>query len=485
MPAAFDGRILNFIGGELREPLSREYLDCENPATGEIYAQVPDSGAEDLEVAVSAAHDAAAGWRDLGAERRATIMHKLADLIEARLEEFALAESVDNGKPLSLARAVDIPRSISNIRFFADLGKSFRGQEYTSEKSFSYTLRQPFGVVATISPWNLPLLLFSWKLAPALAAGNCVIAKPSEVTPMTAFLLSKLANEAGFPAGVLNVIHGRGPRIGAAITAHPRIPAVSFTGGTATGRSIYQGAAGLLKKVSLELGGKNPTIVFDDAHHDLSLQGAKMAGFTNQGQICLCGSRILVQQDVYDRFRDEFVAQVKQFSIADPLEETTMMGAMVSKAHMEKVLGYIDLAVQEGGKILTGGQRRVLAGRCANGYFIEPTVIEGLRADCRTNQEEIFGPVVTLMPFKDEEDAIAIANSTQYGLAASIWTENPERARRVAARIDSGIIWVNCWNMRDLRTPFGGMKNSGVGREGGLHAMEFFTEVKTVCQPAA
>lgn len=479
------GKIFNLIGGELRVPLSKEYFPTENPATGEEYAQVPDSDERDLDLAVNAARDAFPAWSGMGAEKRAAIMNRLADLIEQRAEDFVRAECVDNGKPLSLCRMVDIPRAIGNIRFFAELGKHFGGDTYDTDKSHSYTLRQPFGTVATISPWNLPLLLFTWKLAPALASGNCVIAKPSEVTPATAFLLSTLVTEAGFPAGALNVLHGRGPQIGGAITRHPGIPAISFTGGTATGKIIYQTAAQLLKKVSLELGGKNPTIIFDDAHHDNSLQGAKMAAFTNQGQICLCGSRILIQQDIYTRFRDEFVKQAQNLVVGDPLHENTIIGAMVSKPHMEKVLGHIDLAEKEGGKILTGGNRRVIKGRCENGYFIEPTVIEGLSPNCRTNQEEIFGPVVTLIPFKDDDEAVEIANGTQFGLAASIWTENAERAKRVAARIDSGIVWVNCWNLRDLRTPFGGMKNSGVGREGGERALQFFTEEKTVCRPAA
>lgn len=478
-----EGKILNFIGGELREPVSKDYFDDENPATGEVYSQVPDSGSRDLDIAVEAARQAFPAWRDMGAEGRAEIMHRLANLLEKHQEEFILAECVDNGKPASLCRIADIPRGINNLRFFADLGRAFGGQVFESDKAVSYTLRQPFGVVATISPWNLPLLLFTWKLAPALAAGNCVIAKPSEITPMTAYMLSALANEAGFPPGALNVIHGRGPKIGAAITGHPGIPAISFTGGTVTGRKIYQAASAHLKKVSLELGGKNPTIVFDDANHDLSLQGAKMAAFTNQGQICLCGSRILVQESIYAQFRDAFVEQAKSLVVGDPLSPDVILGAMVSKAHMEKVLGYIDLAVEEGGKILCGGQRRVPGGRCENGYFIEATVIEGLPPQCRTNQEEIFGPVVTLMPFRDEDEAVEIANGTPYGLAATVWTENPERAKRVAARLDSGIVWVNCWNLRDLRTPFGGMKQSGVGREGGLRALEFFTEEKTVCQP--
>ena len=478
-------KILNFIGGELVPPASGEYFGNEDPSIAQVYSEVPDSDEKDLDAAVAAAEKASPVWRQMPAESRAQIMHNLAGLMEKRREDFARAECIDNGKPLSLCRSVDIPRGIANIRFFADAGKDMAGETFRAEKSFSYTLRQPFGVVATISPWNLPLLLFTWKLAPALASGNCVIAKPSEVTPMTAYMLSTLAEEAGFPKGVLNVVHGRGARIGAAITRHPGIPAISFTGGTVTGKEIYGTGSRLLKKISLELGGKNPTIIFDDAKWDAALKGAAAAAFTNQGQICLCGSRILVQRTVYDRFRDEFVALAKAHKVGDPLDEATTQGAVVSRAHMDKVLGYINLAQEEGGKILTGGRRLFIKGRCKEGYFIEPTVVDGLDAACRTNQEEIFGPVVTLIPFQDEEEAIALANSTPYGLAASLWTESKERARNVAARIDSGIVWVNCWNLRDLRTPFGGMKNSGVGREGGLRALEFFTEEKTVCQPAA
>jgi len=480
-----DIKIQNFIGGEMLPPVSGEYFDCENPAIAKTFADVPDSDERDLELAVAAAEKAFPAWRDIGAEKRAAIIHKLADLIEANIQRFIEAESMDNGKPLSLCAAVDIPRAISNLRFFADAGKLLEGEVYESPASYSYTLRQPFGVVSIISPWNLPLLLFTWKLAPALAAGNCVIAKPSEVTPVTAYMLSAFANEAGFPKGVLNVLHGKGPKIGAAITQHPRIPAISFTGGTATGREIYSGGAKLLKKISLELGGKNPTIVFDDADFSKAVTGAKMAGFTNQGQICLCGSRILVQETIFEKFRDALVKEVSAMTVGDPLQPDVLLGALVSKAHMEKVLGYLDLAEQEGGRILTGGRRKIIPGRCAEGYFIEPTIIEGLPPNCRTNQEEIFGPVVTLVPFRDEEDAIRIANGTDYGLAASIWTEDADKAARVAARIDSGIVWVNCWNMRDLRTPFGGMKNSGVGREGGLRALEFFTEEKTITRPVA
>lgn len=476
-------KIQNFIGGSLQDPLSGEWFENIDPATGSAYALVPDSGEKDLDMAVDAAEKAFPVWREMGAEKRAEIMGNLAALIEKNQEEFIRAESIDNGKPLSLCRAVDIPRSIANLRFFAEAGKNFGGEDFKNEKSASYTLRQPFGVVSVISPWNLPLLLFTWKLAPALASGNCVIAKPSEVTPMTAYMLSTLANEAGFPKGVLNVLHGKGPKIGALITKHPKIPAISFTGGTATGTEIYATAAWQLKKVSLELGGKNPTVVFADADFDKALEGAAAAAFTNQGQICLCGSRLLVEESIYGKFRDALVKKAAGIVVGDPLQETTRHGATVSKPHMEKILGYIDLAKKEGGKILCGGARVNVEGRCKDGFFIAPTIIEGLSPACRTNQEEIFGPVVTLLPFKTEDEAIAIANSTAYGLAASVWTENKERAARVTAKIDSGVVWINCWNLRDLNTPFGGMKKSGVGREGGRRALEFFTEEKTVTAP--
>jgi aminomuconate-semialdehyde/2-hydroxymuconate-6-semialdehyde dehydrogenase len=474
----------NYINGSLIAPYSGKYIDSVEPATGKVFAQIPDSDAADVEAAVQAAKNAWPTWKQTSAAERAAMLHKLADLMEAKTEAFIQAESRDNGKPVSLAAAIDIPRGIANLRAFAEAATQLKGQEFFKPNSKSYTLRQPIGIVSVISPWNLPLLLFTWKLAPALAAGNCVIAKPSEVTPLTAYMLSELLTEAGFPAGVVNILHGRGAQVGAAITAHPKIKAISFTGGTATGLSIYQGAAKQLKKVSLELGGKNPTIVFEDADFEKAVNGAVAAAFTNQGQVCLCGSRLLIQQSIYEKFKAAVVEKVKTIQMGDPLDKSTQHGTTVSEAHMQKVLSYIGLAQQEGGKLLIGGKRKIIEGRCKDGFFIEPTVFEGLSPSCRTNQEEIFGPVVTLIPFADEAEALAIANGTEYGLAASIWTENKDRATRMAAQIDSGIVWINCWNLRDLDTPFGGMKQSGIGREGKWRALEFFTEEKTITEPA-
>jgi aminomuconate-semialdehyde/2-hydroxymuconate-6-semialdehyde dehydrogenase len=475
-------KIKNYINGELAEAVSKQYFNNINPATGEVYSLIPDSDDKDVQLAVDAAQKVFPAWSTMPVAKRSGILLKLSELIEKNLDKLAMAETVDSGKPLWLSKSVDIPRAVSNFHFYATGAIHLSDDAHaTGTAAINYTLRQPIGIAGCISPWNLPLYLFSWKIAPALASGCCVVAKPSEVTPMTAYLLSELAIEAGLPAGVLNIIHGYGQKAGAAIVSHPKIQAVSFTGGTKTGEWIARTAAPMFKKLSLELGGKNPNLVFADCNFDEAVKTSVNAAFSNQGEICLCGSRIFIEESIYEKFKDALVKRVSTLKTGDPLEESNRMGAIVSRPHMEKVLSYIELAKQEGGKILTGGKQIHLDGKNKNGYFIEPTVVEGLSYDCRTNQEEIFGPVVTIMPFKTEDEALMYANSTQYGLAATIWTENLSRAHRVAARLESGIIWINCWLFRDLRTPFGGMKNSGVGREGGFEALRFFTEEKNVC----
>lgn len=475
-------QIANYIGGALVAPVGGRYIPNINPATGETYSQTPDSDLQDVEAAVAAAKAAFPAWSVTPAEERFRLLNRIAELIDANLDALALAETNDNGKPLSLSKRVDIPRASSNFRFFATGIMHFSTDSHNMEdKAINYPLRQPVGVVGCISPWNLPLYLFTWKIAPALAAGNCVVAKPSEVTPMTAYLLSIICQEAGLPAGVLNILHGTGPGCGSAMVAHPAIKAISFTGSTRAGRDIAATAAPMFKKISLELGGKNPNIIFADCDWDKMMRTTIQSSFANQGQICLCGSRILVEESIYEKFKEEFIARVKKLTVGDPLDENSKQGAVVSNMHFDKVRSCIDLALQEGGKILTGGNVVKLSGRCENGLFIEPTVIEGLGASCRTNMEEIFGPVVTLQSFKTEDEALQLANTSDYGLSATIWTQDISRANRVAAKVGSGIIWVNCWLLRDLRTPFGGFKNSGVGREGGWEALRFFTEPKNVC----
>ena len=475
-------KISNFIDGMFTGSLSGKYLDNYNPAEGKVYSLIPDSDANDVSGAVMAAKKAFPEWSSMSSEKRSTILLRIADLIDRDFEKLSLAESVDNGKPLKQARALDIPRAAANIRFYATAAIHFASEAHiTDVEAVNYTTRTPIGVAGCISPWNLPLYLFTWKIAPALASGCTVVAKPSELTPMTAFLFSELCQEAGLPKGVLNVVHGLGPKAGQAIIEHPDVAAISFTGGTVTGKKIAATAAPMLKKLSLELGGKNPNIIFADCDFEQALNTTINSSFSNQGEICLCGSRIFVERPLYDRFVDEFVKRTRALIVGDPLQDSTRLGSLVSEDHMNKVLSYIELAKQEGGKILTGGKRVMVAGRCANGYFVEPTVVVGLNHLCRTNQEEIFGPVVTIMPFDSEEEVIGFANSTTYGLSATIWTENLKKAHRVAAQIKSGIIWVNCWLFRDLRTPFGGMKQSGVGREGGWDALKFFTESKNIC----
>lgn len=471
----------NYINGELVEPNAGQYLENIDPSRGAVFSMIPDSDANDVQKAVEAAEAAEEAWANMHYEKRAAYIEAIAKGIEARMDEFVAAESLDNGKPLSLARRVDIPRAVSNFRFFATAIQQQSTETHFMEGvGVNYTLRRPIGVVACISPWNLPLYLFSWKIAPALAAGNCVIAKPSEITPYTSYLLSEVCKEIGLPKGVLNIIHGLGPKVGDALSRHQKIKAISFTGGTATGRTIASIAAPMFKKLSLELGGKNPNIIFADCNFEKMIKTTVRSSFENQGQICLCGSRIFVERSIYDKFKTAFVERINALSIGDPRTDVNV-GAIVSQAHYNKILSYIQLAKEEGGKILTGGEAYIPEGDCKEGYFIKPTVIEGLAYNCRTNMEEIFGPVVTLTPFDTEEEVLMYANATEYGLAASIWTENLSRAHRMAEKVESGIIWINCWLLRDLRTPFGGMKNSGVGREGGWEALRFFTEAKNVC----
>lgn len=475
-------KIQNYINGSFHNPSSNDWIDNYCPANGQVYGQIPNSTKEDVENAYLAAQSAFPNWSQTTLEERSRILIKISELLEANVDQFAEAESKDNGKPISLAKSVDIPRAASNFRFFGNAITQFASESHESvgQQAINYTLRQPIGVVGCISPWNLPLYLFTWKIAPALAAGNCVIAKPSEVTPMTAFLLGEICNEAGLPKGVLNIVHGLGTSTGQAIIEHPDIKAISFTGGTATGAHIARVAAPMFKKLSLELGGKNPNIIFADCDYKDMLNTTVRSSFANQGQICLCGSRIFVEKTIYDQFKADFVAKVKELKVGNPAKTDTNIGALVSKPHMEKVLNYIDFAKEEGGSILCGGTQVTVEG-FENGYYLEPTVIEVKTDECRVNQEEIFGPVVTIMPFETEDEVLQMANKVKYGLSSTLWTNDLKRTMRMSQQLQAGIVWVNTWMLRDLRTPFGGVKASGVGREGGFDALRFFTEPKNVC----
>ena len=475
-------KLYNFINGKFVAPNSNQYLEIFEPATGQTYAQVADSNSADIENAYESAQNAFGNWSSLSVKERADYLNKIAEGVESRLDEFAEYESRDTGKPISLAKSVDIPRAVSNFRFFADYGQEFNFEsELNNDQSHNKIIRSALGVIGCISPWNLPLYLFSWKIAPALIAGNTVVAKPSEITPFTAFKLGEICQDAGLPPGVLNIIHGQGSIAGDALVNHSKIKAISFTGGTTTGKLIAKKTASSFKKLSLEMGGKNPSIIFSDCDFDKMMKTVVRSSFSNQGQICLCSSRILVEESIYKKFKTNFIQRVSDLRMGDPSEIETQFGALSSKGHFDKVIDYIEIAKQEGGKILVGGNAKKLNGRCGNGWFIEPTIIEGLNNSCRTNQEEIFGPLVTLQSFKSEKDAIQLANETEYGLSATIWTEDKEKANRVSALIDAGVIWINCWLVRDLRTPFGGMKQSGLGREGGDEALRFFTEPKNIC----
>jgi aminomuconate-semialdehyde/2-hydroxymuconate-6-semialdehyde dehydrogenase len=474
--------IQNYINGQFVDPIKNNWIENYNPASGEVYSQIPNSTTEDVEKAYEAAAAAFPKWSNTTLEERSKILSKIADLILEKLDFLVAAESKDNGKPILLAKQVDIPRAASNFQFFANAITQFSSEAHESVglNAVNFTLRQPIGVVGCISPWNLPLYLFTWKIAPAIAAGNCVVAKPSEVTPMTAFLLGKICIEAGLPKGVLNIVHGLGTSAGQAIVAHPNIKAISFTGGTKTGAHIARVAAPMFKKLSLELGGKNPNIIFSDCDYEKMLTTTVRSSFANQGQICLCGSRILVEEKIYAQFKKDFIKKVAQLKVGNPSEESTNIGALVSKEHLEKVKSYIDIAAQEGGKLLFGGNKVVVKGS-ENGYYLEPTIIEVSDNKCKLNQEEIFGPVVTIMSFKTAAEALQLSNDVKYGLSATLWTNNLNRTMQFSKQLHTGIVWVNTWMLRDLRTPFGGQKDSGVGREGGFEALRFFTEPKNIC----
>lgn len=477
-------RLGNFIGGKFVAPLSGSYIDDIEPASGERIAEIPDSDASDVEAAVAAAGETfQKTWGKMLVAERSKILLRIAELIESNAEELALLESRDSGKPVALARRMDIPRAVQNFRFFATAILHTTNESHPMDShALNYTLRHPLGIAGLISPWNLPLYLLSWKVAPALAAGNCAIAKPSELTPLTANRLAELTLEAGLPGGAFNIVHGYGPKCGQAITGHPKIPLISFTGGTVTGAAVMRAAGPLFKKVSLELGGKNPNIIFSDADMDEAVTVSLQSSFANQGEICLCGSRILVERPAYDTFVERFIAETEAMRIGDPSDDRTQVGALISEAHLEKVTRYLQSARDEGATVATGGKRPAdLGERLRGGYFLEPSVILDAGAECRVVREEIFGPVVTITPFDSTEEAIALANASPYGLSASVWTRDLSRAHRVAAAIDCGTVWVNTWLLRDLRVPFGGMKESGVGREGGVESLNFFTEAKNVC----
>lgn len=477
------GPLLNYIGGSFVPADSGSTLDNINPATNELITTLPRSDKSDVEKATLAALAAEASWKATPLEKRIDWLERIADALEAKAEQIALLETTDTGKPITLSRRVDAARSVSNFRFFAGYAREQKPMQFEANGAINYVHRSPVGCVGLITPWNLPLYLLTWKVAPALLMGNTIVAKPSEMTPLTANLLAETLDELKFPSGVFNLVHGLGPEVGQSIVEHPNIKAISFTGGTSTGRIVAATAAPMFKKLSLELGGKNATIILDDAPVDDIVDDIVRASFTNSGQVCLCGSRVLIPAKMYDEVSAKFVQGVERLKIGDPLDESTQMGAVISTQHLSKVESYIKLGIAEGGTLLTGGTKADanIPGVHPEGAFLQPTVIGGLHHTSRTATEEIFGPVVTLHSYQNEDEAVAMANCTDYGLAGSVWTGDIERGHAFAQRMDTGIVWVNTWLNRDLRTPFGGIKQSGVGREGGIWSMNFFSELTNVC----
>lgn len=474
--------IKNYINGHFTDSISRAKIDTVNPSTGEILGTLPRSNEEDVQLAIQSAKKAFPMWSGISPKERSSYLNKISELILTNKDELAVCECLDSGKPLSLAQELDIPRSAENFRFFAQAIEQYSSECFIQPGVLNYTIRSPLGVVVTISPWNLPLYLFTWKIAPALAAGNCVVAKPSELTPLTAYKLCQLVEKSGLPPGVLNVIHGYGNELGHSLITHPFVKAISFTGSTQTGRFISETAAPYFKKLSLEMGGKNASLVFASKANKETAEVIARSAFLNQGEICLCGSRILIEESCYSHFRDLLIQEAKKWKVGNPMSLSTKLGALVSKNHFEKVLNTIEAAKKLGGQIVAGGKRPELEKSLSNGFYLEPTLIEGLDSSSSINQEEIFGPVATLIPFKTEEEAVSIANSTRYGLSASIWTDQTQQSKRIAEKLETGIVWINTWMLRDLRTPFGGIKESGLGREGGRYALDFFTETKNICE---
>ncbi|RAL22137.1 2-hydroxymuconic semialdehyde dehydrogenase [Lujinxingia litoralis] len=481
-------KILNFIDGQYVEPLQGSYFPNINPATGKVIGQVAEGSPEDIDRAVEAARRAFKGpWGQMSLNARLDALERVASGILARFDEFLRAEMLDTGKPASFASRIDIPRGAANFRFFANLMRGQHSAAFETDTpdgrgALNYTIRRPLGVVGVISPWNLPLLLLTWKVAPALAAGNCVVAKPSEETPSTAALLGEVFNEAGIPPGVFNVVQGAGPgSAGEALTRHPDIDAITFTGESRTGSAIMEACAPHVRNISFELGGKNAAIVFADANLQEAIDGTARSTFSNTGQVCLCSERVYVQRPIFEEFVAGLAARARGLRVGDPFDEATQMGPLISQAHRDKVLSYFELARSEGAEVITGGGIPELGGALKEGAFVEPTIWTGLAPDARTVREEVFGPVCHIHPFDTEEEAVALANDSDYGLCAAIWTHDLRRAHRVAARMDVGLVWVNTWFLRDLRTPFGGVKLSGIGREGGTHSLDFYTETRNIC----
>ncbi len=483
--ASVDRVLPNYVNG--RFVTTSKTYDNIDPVTGKTICQVSEADAETVDQAVKAARAAFEGpWGEMGARERCALLHKVADGIEARFDDFVEAEIRDTGKSLSQARNIDIPRGAANFRTFADMAKLRGGDCFETETpdgqgALNYSIAKPHGVVAVIAPWNLPLLLLTWKVAPALAVGNTVVAKPSEETPSTATLLAEVMHDAGLPAGVFNLVHGFGPdSAGQFLVAHDGIDAITFTGSSATGTAIMKDAAKGVKALSFELGGKNAALVFADADFDAAIDGTMRSVFSNCGQVCLCSERVYVERPIYERFTTALAERARALKIGRP-EDGADMGPLISQGHREKVLSYYALARQEGAEVVTGGGVPKFGDERDNGAFVEPTIVRGLPQSARCVREEIFGPVCHIAPFDTEEEAVRLANDTDYGLAAAVWTQNIKSGHRVARRMNVGIVWVNDWFLRDLRTPFGGMGLSGIGREGGAHSLSFYAEPTNIC----